>query len=228
MLQCLKRYTFRKKEVSKIINRISEILSKTTLFYHILSNELKPLLKEGEYSFKTLKATEEISLNNRLLIVVSGQLEAYKNEGGKKIFLKKINTSEITGIATLFDTSGQYISTFVAKKDSEILILSDSFVLSAIRTSPDFAENFSKLLCEKLRYLNSRIDTYTQSSVDDRLLEFIKTSSKKEDTRPFIEMSMMSLSSALGVGRASLYRSLASLEENGIISKEGKKIYLLK
>ena len=212
------------KDVEKILNRVSEILLKTALFSNMSEDELVSLIQCNKFSFKALRATEEVSLNNCLVIVVSGQLEAYKNEGGKKIFLKKINVREITGIATLFDKSGQYISTFVAKKDSEILILSEEFILNAIRSSPDFAEFFSKLLCEKLRYLNSRIDTYTQSSVDDRLLEFIKNS----PTYPFIEMSMMSLSSALGVGRASLYRSLSTLEENGIISKEGKKIYLLK
>jgi len=214
--------------VGKIINRISEILLKTALFSRIPKDEIAALINDSECYVRAIQITEELSLNNHLLIVASGQLEAYKNEGGKKIFLKKINSGEITGIATLFDTSSQYISTFVAKKNSEVLILSESFILSAIRTSPDFAEGFSKLLCDKLRYLNSRIDTYTQSSVDDRLLEFIKASAKKGDGYPFIEMSMMSLSSALGVGRASLYRSLGVLEENGIISKEGKKIYLLK
>ena len=220
--------TLLKKEVSKIISRVSEILLKTPLFSTIKSDDFQPLLKCDGYSFKSLDDSEELLLRNQLVIVVSGMLEAYKNENGRRIFLKKINCGEITGIATLFDTDSQYISTLVSKKESELLILSESFILSAIRISPDFAEFFSRLLCEKLRYLNSRIDTYTQSCVDEKLLEFIKNTAKKGDTHPFIEMSMMSLSSALGVGRASLYRSLSVLEESGIISKEGKKIYLLK
>ena len=219
---------FSKKEVSKIINRVSEILIKTPLFSTVKDNDFNEILKNEGYFFKSLSDSEELLLKNQLVIVVSGTLEAYKNENGRKIFLKKIHTSEITGIATLFDSGAQYISTLISKKDSEILILSEDFILSAIRLSPDFAEFFSRLLCEKLRYLNSRIDTYTQASVDSRLLEFIKNTAKSGESHPFIEMSMISLSSALGVGRASLYRSLAVLEENGTISKEGKKIYLLK
>lgn len=214
--------------MGKIINRVSEILLKTQLFSTVKGDTLKAILKNGGYSFKTLHDAEEISLCNQLVIVASGILDAHKNENGRKIFLKKINSGEITGIATLFDRGSQYISTLTAKKESELLILSEDFILSSLRTSPDFAEHFSRLLCEKLRYLNSRIDTYTQSSVDARLLEFIKNTAKSVDAYPFIEMSMMSLSSALGVGRASLYRSLGALEENGIISKKGKKIYLLK
>lgn len=197
--------------------------------FSVIDNEvLTSLAKNDECTFKKLCCGEEICVNNMLVLNISETLEAYKNENGKRVFLKNINPNEITGIATLFDTKGKYISTLCAKKDCEILLINEAFVLSAIRLSPDFAESFSRLLCDKLRYLNFRIDTYTQSNAEDRLLEFIKASPKSNGGQPFIDMSMMSLSSALGIGRASLYRALSSLEESHTILKEGKKIYLLK
>jgi len=216
------------KDVDKIQRKVIEALNKTKLFSCIDETVLGTLLKDALYSLKALSAAEELSVENSLVLVISGELEAYKNEGGKRIFLKKITCGEITGIATLFDKTGQYISTLVTKKPSEVIWLSENFVTAALRSSPDFAERFSRVLCEKLRYLNSRIDTYTQPSVEDKLLEFIRAGASGDGKYPFIEMSMLSLSSALGVGRASLYRALTSLESTGEIKKEGKKIYLLK
>ncbi len=215
-------------DVKKISRSIVEYLKATLLFSGVEEDDLTTLMSLGEHSIKELSAGDELEVNNALVIVISGALEAYKSESGKRVFLKNILSREVTGIATLFDTSGQYISTLLAKKDSEILILTEDFILNALRTSPIFAERFSRLLCEKLRYLNSRIDTYTQPSTENKLLEYIKSSAKVGDDHPCIEMSMSSLSSALGVGRASLYRALSSLEESGVISKDGKKIYLLK
>ena len=214
--------------MSHIDKRILDILAKAPLFSSIDSETISKLFKKEKYELISLGSGEEISVKNVLVLVISGTLEAYKNENGKKVYLKIIKPFELTGIATLFDTESRYISTFLAKKNSEILLMREELILSILRTSPDFSESFSRLLCDKLRYLNSRIDTYTQSNVEDRLLEFIKASANKQGERPFIEMSMMSLSSALGVGRASLYRALSSLEENETIFKEGKKIYLLK
>ena len=214
--------------MKKIQVSVAEILKKNRLFKEIDEKDYKDLLSMNMHTLTSLKPNEELNVTNSLVIVIDGALEAYKNEYGKKIFLKRVSPSEITGIATLFDKSGQYISTLLAKKESTLLMLSEGFVLSLLRTSPIFAETFSRLLCEKLRYLNSRIDTYTQTTADEKLFEFIKSSAKIGDNYPFIEMSMSSLSSALGIGRASLYRAISTLEERDIISKDGKKIYLMK
>ena len=162
-------------DVKKISRSVVEYLKLTPLFSGVEEKNLKALVSLGEHSIKKLISGEELEVNNALVIVISGALEAYKSDSGKRVFLKNILPCDITGIATLFDTSGQYISTLLAKKDSEILILTEEFVLNALRTSPIFAERFSRLLCEKLRYLNSRIDTYTQPSAENKLLEYINS-----------------------------------------------------
>ena len=214
--------------MDKIQRKVIEAMTQTKLFSCIGEDSLAELLNSDLCSFKSLLPLDELTVENSLVLVVSGEFEAYKTEGGRRLFLKRIAEGEITGIATLFDRTGQYISTLIAKKPSEVVLVSEKFVIASIRSFPEFAERFSRILCEKLRYLNSRIDTYTQPSVEDKLLEFIRAGANGTGKYPFIEMSMLSLSSALGVGRASLYRALTSLESTGEIKKEGKKIYLLK
>ncbi len=204
-----------------------ELLVQTQLFSGVSEKHLCECLKEGFYSFKILASGESTIVKNSLAIVISGILQAEKTSEGKRIYLKKICENEITGIATLFDKKSQYISTLSAKKDSELLFLSEEFVKALISKSPEFSQKFICLLCEKIRYLNSRIDSCTKTTAEEKVFEFIRNSAKSEEDTPFIEMSMSSLSSALGLGRASLYRALAALEESGKISKNGKKIYLL-
>jgi CRP-like cAMP-binding protein len=99
-------------------------------------------LKDSYCTIEKLSPEKELTVKNSLALIVSGELEAYKNEGGKRIYLKRISEGEIAGIATLFDKNGQYISTLVAKKASEAVLLSEDFILSLLRASPDFSERF--------------------------------------------------------------------------------------
>ncbi len=208
-----------------MIEKIIVEFLKTELFKNTKKEVLKKCLEESFYEFKTLLSGEKITLNNSFALVVNGVLQAEKKDGQKSVYLKKITNGEITGIATLFDKNGQYISTLTAKRDTQIIIAGEEFITSLIETSPDFARKFVCLLCEKIRFLNTRIDSFTQTLTEEKLLEFLRHTTDK-DTHS-ISMSMSSLSSAVSMGRASLYRALNSLEAKGVIKKDGKKIYLL-
>lgn len=205
--------------------KIVEEFLKCELFSGTEKSVLKKCLKNSFHELKTLSSGEKITLSNSFVLVVDGILQAEKTEGQRKVYLKKITNGEITGIATLFDKNGQYISTLTAKRDTQIIVTGEEFISSLIQASPEFAKKFTHLLCEKIRFLNTRIDSFTQTLTEEKLLEFLRHATDKS-TRS-ISMSMSSLSSALSMGRASLYRALNSLEAKGIIHKDGKKIYLL-
>ncbi len=218
---------FRQNGVSTTQKIDFKTLKEIALFSEFKEEFAEEIINSDLLFFNTLKSGEDLIVKNSLIVVKSGLLEAYKTENEKNIFLKKIFPGEITGLATLFDRKNQYISTLRAKKDSKILTVKEDAVLYALKNDPDFSEKFAKLLCDKLRFLNGKIDAYTQTSVEQKLIEYIKHSPFACNNRPYIEMSMLSLSSALGVGRASLYRVLATLETSEVILREGKKIYLL-
>ncbi len=202
-----------------------EILKGTPLFSSVSREDLQGSLKCETYYFMHLKAGEKTVVKNAAVIVVKGLLQAEKTSDSKTVYLKRICENEITGIASLFDKDSQYISTLCAKKDSELLFLNEEFIVTLQEKSIEFSKKLVRLLCDKIRYLNSRLDSCTRTTAEEKVLEFIRSASSQK--KPLVEMSMSSLSSALGMGRASLYRALASLEDSGKIARNGKKIYLL-
>ena len=212
------------KDLSMIEKIVLEF-SNVNLFKDTEKHVLKKCLEKSFCELIKLTTGEKITLTNKCLLVMHGVLQAEKVDGQKSVYLKKITDGEITGIATLFDRNGQYISTLTAKCDTDVIIVGEDFIASLIETNPVFAKKFAALLCEKIRFLNTRIDSFTQTCTEEKLLEFLRHTTDK-NTR-CINMSMSSLSSALSMGRASLYRALNSLEAKGIIRKDGKKIYLL-
>ena len=159
-----------------------------------------------------------------IVLFLSGRADIVKESETRTAYMKTLSEPTLFGFATLF-SSEEYVSTLVAKTDVKLLLFDEAFVTALIKREPEFSLRLVKLLCQKVRYLNRRIDFYTCSDAEDKLHAFLKSSGDSEGN---IVMSMSKLSEILGIGRASLYRAITSLEEKGYIIKEGKKIQLLK
>ena len=215
-------------EVNVIKNKAIEILKTAPIFCRTDTKLIENTLGDDNFRFMHFNIGDKVVIHNSIAFVTEGSFKIEKTLGNKTVYLKPLGFGGLVGIATLFDEQNQYISTLVAKKDSELLIIDEAYIESLIKSSPEFALDIIKLLCSKVRYLNARIDTYTKTGAEEKLLEFLTHTATRQASHACVEMSMSSLSSALGIGRASLYRALDSLEEKGMISKNGKKIYLLK
>lgn len=168
-----------------------------------------------------LRAGDTYEVKRGVAVFVKGRAEIFK----KDTFLKTVFEPSVIGLATLFDTTNAYISTLLAKTETTLLIFSEKDVETLIADSPEFSKRLIVLLSEKLRYLNRRIDFYTTSGAEGKLHAYLLSTAGQNG---FVELPMTKLSEILDIGRASLYRALNSLEENGYIKKQGKKIFLIK
>lgn len=168
-----------------------------------------------------LEAGQTYEVKRELAVFVKGKAEIYK----KDAFLKMVFEPSVIGLATLFDNTNAYISTLIAKSQTTLLLLSEKNVESLISESPEFSKRLILLLSEKLRYLNRRIDFYTTSGAEGKLHAFLLSTA---GDRGYVELPMTRLSEILDIGRASLYRAISCLEEEGYIKKQGKKIFLIK
>lgn len=172
----------------------------------------------------TVCAGEKYEAKNSLVLFLSGKADIVKESKNRTAYLKTVCEPTLFGFATLF-SSNEYVSTLIAKTEVKLLQFGEDFVTALIRSYPDFSLRLVRLLCQKVRYLNRRIDYYTCSDAEEKVYSFLVTSCDGEGKTV---MSMSKLSDTLSIGRASLYRAIASLEEKGYIDKNGKTIKLLK
>ena len=198
---------------------ICEFLDRIPLFAGLFQEKL---YVEPEELF--LKAGETYEIKNSMAVICRGKVEIYK----KKAFLKKAEVPSVLGLATLFDEKHTYISTVIPRTQATLLVFNQNTVEKMIRESPEFSHRLIVLLSEKIRYLNMRIDFYTSEGAEGKLYEFLLATAKGDDGEKSVEIPMSKLSEILDIGRASLYRAIASLGEKGQIKKQGKKIILIK
>ncbi len=163
-------------------------------------------------------------------ILISGRGVIYSSDKGRQTILKFIAPGNAVGVASLFADDPPN-TRIVACGDgkSEMLFIERSAFEDLLKSerSARFRINLVCFLADRVSFLNSKIDYVTAGNADRRLAIFIKNTPLANDGSLSIGMSMTSLALALDIGRASLYRALDSLEEQHIISREGKRIFLL-
>lgn len=202
---------------------IAKLLDGTSLFSGL--KNIEKYVESFPPTTVKLRSGERYQIKNALSLFVEGKADLVKESENRSVYLKTVSDTAMLGLATLFAGKGEYISTLVAKKETTLLLFSESFVEAVIADDAEFSIRLIKLLCQKVRYLNRRIDFYTCSGAEEKLHEFLLRSADAEGR---VVMSMSKISDTLGIARASLYRALVSLEEKGYIIKDGKKILLLK
>ncbi|MFR7473244.1 MAG: Crp/Fnr family transcriptional regulator [Christensenellales bacterium] len=89
--------------------------------------------------------------------------------------------------------------------------------------------NYLSFLTGRIFYLNRRIDAYTGGSAECRLAMYL-LDNQQDGVPPKVTLpfGMNKLAELLGIGRASLYRAMETLEKKGIVAREGKCIAILK
>ena len=144
--------------------------------------------------------------------------------------INTLGNGDIFGGAALFSKYDRFIGTLRAETDSDILFIPENLMEEIIVKSPESAVSYIKYLSESLMFLNNRLDIFTAGGAEERTLEYIRKNSRIDENGRTVAdgMSMTELSEYLAVGRATLYRILDEFQRNGIIQRDGRKIYIEK
>ena len=130
----------------------------------------------------------------------------------------------VFGAAAVFGADEKYASTVVASSDCLVLFISEQTLRSLMEKYPVCAVNYVTFLSEKVRYLNRKIAQYTGDGAASRLYRLLQSAADEDGCIRSANMSL--LAKQTGMGRTSVYRALAELEESGAIVKENKVITL--
>ncbi len=187
-----------------------------------ISAQFPPLqnYKKGEiiYSSNTFK--------NALGFVVKGNAVAVSNNDNK-VYLKSFNENMCFGAAALFGDNEAYVSTVTAKTDISILFISEDQLKAIFTKYPKTAINYIAFLSDKVRFLNTKLRVISCMSAEDTILTYLSNVTDS-DNYAQIPKNMTVFAKMLGLSRASLYRALDNLVENGSILKENNKFKVIK
>ena len=197
-------------------------LASCFLFEGIPPTAAERYLRNCELSVRDYRSGEIICSPTEdvggLKTVLSGRA-VVTGAGGSDAVLRTIEPGGIFGVAELFRPEGEsYISVIRAKCATKVLTVGREDVERLIIGNTVIASNYIRFLSGRVRFLGEKIAAFTAGSTERRLscaLRELPCDSDGVLTMP----KMTELARMIGVGRASLYRALRSLEESGGIER---------
>lgn len=158
--------------------------------------------------------------------ILSGECEVESHTAdGNKISLNFLRDGDSFGVLALFSDE-DFPTEIRARKSTSVLFLDKSSLVALIEASPKISLNLIKFLSRRVAFLNGKIDTVTQGSVDTKLASYLLSRAKAEGGSS-LSFNFKRCSEVINCGRASVYRSVKFFENKGYIKAENKKIYIL-
>lgn len=203
---------------------IRDILAGSFLFQGLPPEIVRLAETRGETAFfqKGQPIYTQESYRSSIGFLLSGTAVVQKNG---HLVLRTLRQGDCFGAAALFHPSKSYVSQITAKTDTCILFLSDGLLLELFELDSRTAVNYIAFLSQRIHFLNDKIDSFAAPSVQLSLQAYLR--SNLRDGAVWVDSGYSQLARQLNMGRASLYRSLDALEEQGIIRRENRQILIL-
>ena len=204
-----------------------EVFSKNKLFSNFdidrFREEIKIIsVKKGE------TVMTKSNFSRCLALILKGNASVSKiGLDGRRTVINRLSEGDVFGMATLFYEEEEFPSEITAESNLKLAIFPKEKVEEAFSISPEFAKAYAVLLSEKIHFLNKKLSAFSEGEAHEKLFRWILTFANGENEF-ILPCSVSKLAGMLGIGRASVYRAFDSLSEKGIISKDGKKIVILK
>lgn len=199
----------------------------TSLFRGVTKDALLDLTERCNAYLIGFSSGDEISFFQndlgRIGILLSGSLTVFADEK-KRVLLNRLSPGDTFGVSVLYGERGAGTVTVGHGKGKILFFNADS--LEPLWENRVIRTNLISFLADRIRFLNKKISSLSQSGAEGKLLRFLSQSAK-EDGMVLLPGSLSALAGSLNLGRASLYRALSKLEEDGVIERDGKNIRLL-
>lgn len=210
--------------------RLINILKRSFLFDGVEEERVEDFASSKGIIQKTFSNGEvvENSLSPCLSFVMEGCVRVFGQNQGKEVLLNTLFEGDAFGFARLFCREDTSVSKIVSKGTSKVCFIPFKDVERLVSCDGKVAVNYISFLSEKIRFLNGKIGQYTAKSGEIRLVKYLLSLNRNDDGIVTLNMPMSRLASHLGVSRATLYRSMDELENEGYIErKEKNKIKII-
>jgi len=141
--------------------------------------------------------------------------------------LRILESGDIFGIATLFSSENAAVSEIFAKGKAKVAFISEELLLELFKTDFSLVNKYIAFQADRICYLNQRLSECSGNNTLAKTAAYLyHTAMIQNSLSPALALNMSQLSSALGIGRASLYRAIKKLEDENIISKRDDEIII--
>ena len=147
---------------------------------------------------------------------------------GKVIKIEDITPPKPLAPAFLFGSNNSYPVNITAVEDVEVLSIPRDRFLIMLQQSEKVLVNFVDIVSSRGQFLSNKIKFLSFTTIKGKLAQYLLDLCSQAGSDSFALMhSQSQLSELFGVARRSIGRAIGELNQDGIISNEGKQVILL-
>ncbi|MGM0631611.1 MAG: Crp/Fnr family transcriptional regulator [Pseudomonadota bacterium] len=183
------------------------------------------LLPEGTGKPRTLSRDEFLFRQQAparaIYSVVSGRVRLFRDlPDGSSVILYVARSGDTCAEAALFTT--QYHCHARAEVDTQVIGLDTEVLMRHISADAAMGVELSRLFAAQVRELRAMLTLRGIRSADERLLAWLRLKASGERMAVELDRPWTGISEELGLTREAVYRSLARLQEKGLIDRRGR------
>ncbi|HHP7230343.1 MAG TPA: Crp/Fnr family transcriptional regulator [Xenococcaceae cyanobacterium] len=152
------------------------------------------------------------------------RLVRYTCEGNLVVF-QIVRATESFAESALF--TNLYYCNAIAEVPSRVIAYPKTVVAEVLPNNPDLALTLLRRFDRKSQSLKQLLELRSIRSARDRLLQYLLFSVSPEETTIVFDRSYKDIATELGLSPETLYRTLAELEREQIITRQGRQIELV-
>ena len=205
--------------------REESFLSKSFLFFGMGEKDARQLLRSTAAESIRCARGEKIEIPKALAFILCGECEIIRRHGEhERLVLNTLKSGDSFGILSVFNDSPAPTEV-LAKKETSILYLTRATLIELTEKSHAVAMNIIRFLSDRICFLNQRIATLGGTTVEEKCISYLREQMKKNG--PEFPFQAAKVARRIGAGRASLYRALGTLVNNGLLLHENGAVKIL-
>ena len=228
LLKSVSHKTLFKKEKSMIEKEVEELLSSCLIFEGCPSELIKKTVNDPRCATVTYEKGKQVLFEKGALgVVLSGRVGVGTLRRDSDLVLNQHERGSVFGFSSLSGEDGAaFCSDLRARCKTEVLFIGEDLLLELMANEHRVARNVIAYQAAKIRFLNGKIRSLTCKDAGQRLYLHLKSLPQGEDGSLLEALNMAALAKRLNISRASLYRVLDKLVEDGKIEKSGNTLII--
>ncbi len=195
-----------------------DIFTLDTLFFdsgHIKARKLV----SGEYIFSQGDSAKNI------FAIKAGQIRLERPTiEGRSVTMHVVRAGESFAEAALF--SEVYHCNAIAVISSVIHVYPKNRILDALSSKPEKARKYIAHLSSQVRLLRTKLELRNILSARERIFQYLLLIANPENREVTLNMPLKEIAAELGLAQETLYRELAKMDKEGVVTRKNNKIIL--
>lgn len=208
------------------------VLSETNIFRGLSGENISALLRDKPFRILHFEKDEYVAYSqdrcNDMLIVVKGTVRGEMADfSGRKLKIEDIPAPRPLAVAFIFGKENRFPVDIIANEPSSVMIIPRDVLIFLLQHSQIVLKNYLDAISSRTQFLSGKIRFLSFKTIREKMANFILNNIKPNGNKFALNQTQSQLADFFGVTRPSLARTLAEMEDEGIIRIERRDIMIL-